>query len=144
MFLNVAAAVGVIIECDGRLLFGLRKHDPGKGMLTLPGGFADPGETGEAAALREVREETGIELLQIQYLCSFPNSYHYRDLYYDTLDVIYCCRLAELPQMQAADDLEELLWIDRERVDSEHIAFSSLRKGVQLYLERTDGAGGAG
>ena len=134
MFLNIAAAVAVIIECNGRLLFGLRKHDPGKGMLDLPGGFVDPGESGEAAAMREVREETGIELRQISYLFSLPNSYHYRDLVYDTLDLIYCCRLTELPQMQAADDLEQLLWIDRESVAYERIAFTSLRKAVQRYL----------
>lgn len=134
MFLNIAAAVGVIIECKGSLLFGVRKHEPGKGMLTLPGGFADPGESGEAAALREVREETGIELQQIQYLCSFPNCYHYRDLVYDTLDLVYCCCLPELPQMQADDDLDELLWIDRECIPFERIAFVSLRKAVQRYL----------
>jgi len=135
LFLNIAAAVAVIIECRGKLLFGLRRLDPGKGLLDLPGGFVDQGESGEEAALREVREETGIELQQIKYLFSLPNTYCYRDMVYDTLDLIYCCRLTELPRMQAADDLEQLLWIDGDKVEYERIAFSSLRTAVARYLE---------
>jgi len=139
LFLNIAAAVAVIIECRGSLLFGLRRFDPGKGLLDLPGGFVDQGESGEEAALREIREETGIELQQIQYLFSLPNSYFYRDIVYDTLDLIYCCRLTELPRMQAADDLEQLLWIERDRIDYERIAFPSLRTAVARYLESGQG-----
>jgi len=134
LYLNIAAAVAVIIECQGKILFGLRKHDPGKGMFDLPGGFVDRGESAEAAALREVREETGIELPQIQYLFSLPNTYHYRNIVYDTLDMIYLCHLPEAPLMKAADDLEQLLWIDCDKIAYERIAFSSLRRAVQRFL----------
>lgn len=135
MYLNIAAAVAVIIEWDKRLLFGLRRYDPGKGRLDLPGGFVNQGETAEEAALREVREETGIVLPQLHYLYSFPNIYPYRELVYDTVDLIYCCRLSAEPAMQAADDLEQLLWIDRDRLDVARIAFPSLRSAVERYLQ---------
>mgnify|MGYP001358324777 FL=1 len=134
LYLNIAAAVAVIIECQGKILFGLRKHDPGRGMLDLPGGFVDRGESAEAAALREVREETGFELPQIKYLFSLPNTYHYRDIVYDTLDMIYLCNLSEPPRMKAADDLEQLFWIDCGKIAYERIAFSSLREAVQRFL----------
>ena len=141
-YINASAAVaGLVTDGNGRLMLVTRGIEPDYGKLDLPGGFVDQGESAEAAALREVREETGIELQQIKYLFSLPNSYHYRDLVYDTLDLIYCCHFTELPQMQAADDLDQLLWIDRESVQYERIAFTSLRKAVQLYLERTDGTG---
>lgn len=135
LYLNIAAAAAVIIECQGKILFGLRKNDPGRGMLDLPGGFVDQGESGEEAALREVREETGIELPELRYLFSLPNRYHYRDLDYDTLDLIFLCPLTELPQMHAADDLDKLLWIDRSDIVMEQIAFASLRQAVQRYLD---------
>jgi len=135
LYLNIAAAAAVIIECRGKILFGLRKHEPGRGMLDLPGGFVGQGESAEEAARREVQEDTGIELQEIRYLFSLPNCYHYRDMVYDTLDLIFCCRLTEPPQMEAADDLEQLLWIDRDSIEIERIAFSSLRLAIRQYLE---------
>jgi len=57
--LPVAAAV-VLNEAREVLLIR-RKHPPHEGSWCLPTGFAETGETIEAAALRELREETGLE-----------------------------------------------------------------------------------
>ena len=45
----------------GSVLLIRRKNPPFQGMYALPGGFVEVGETTEAAALRELKEETGIE-----------------------------------------------------------------------------------
>jgi 8-oxo-dGTP diphosphatase len=50
----------VVRDADGRLLMVRRGHEPAKGTWSLPGGRAEPGETLEAAAAREVLEETGL------------------------------------------------------------------------------------
>jgi 8-oxo-dGTP diphosphatase len=55
--------VGAVIKDQaGRMLLILRGHDPGKGLWSIPGGRIEPGETDEEALIREVREETGLEV----------------------------------------------------------------------------------
>jgi mutator protein MutT len=139
LFLNIAAAVGVIIECQGKLLFGVRKHEPQRGKLDLPGGFVDQGETAEQALQRELQEEIGLTIPAARYLYSFPNRYPYRGITYDTLDLIFLVQLVGFPPLQAGDDLAELLWLDRDSIDLEQIGFTSLRQAVQRYLTESGG-----
>ena len=54
--------VGAIILDDDQILLEKRKNSPGKGKWTVPGGLVDLGETAEQAVIREVKEETGLEV----------------------------------------------------------------------------------
>jgi 8-oxo-dGTP diphosphatase len=54
------AAASAAIFRDGKILIGLRGKDPSHRVWSLPGGHIEPGETARASALREIREETGI------------------------------------------------------------------------------------
>ncbi len=51
---------GLVLR-DGKLVAVIRRNPPFQGMPALPGGFVELGETLEAAVVREVREETGLE-----------------------------------------------------------------------------------
>lgn len=135
LYLNIAAAVAVIIECRGKILFGVRKNEPGKGMLDLPGGFVDAGESADECGRREVREETGIILGPLRFLGSFPNTYLYRGIRYHTLDIILTCSFDDCPAAQAGDDLAGVVWVERDAIDYDRIAFTSLRTAVRTYLE---------
>ncbi|MDE3074733.1 MAG: NUDIX domain-containing protein, partial [Chloroflexota bacterium] len=63
--LMFSAAVVVIFDEAGRLLLHRRADD---GQWAAFGGIVEPGETVEAAARREVREEIGIELAALTFL----------------------------------------------------------------------------
>jgi 8-oxo-dGTP diphosphatase len=55
--------VGAVIRDDeGRLLLVKRGHEPGAGLWSLPGGRIEPGETDAEALVREMHEETGLEI----------------------------------------------------------------------------------
>ena len=58
----------IIIQFDdGRIVFIKRLNEPFKNMWALPGGIMDPAETIEQAAMREAKEETGLDI-QLQKL----------------------------------------------------------------------------
>ncbi len=52
---------GAVVH-DGRVLYVQRNYEPNKGTWTLPGGYAEHGETLDEAVRREVREETALEV----------------------------------------------------------------------------------
>ena len=54
--------VGVVVWKDGKVLLIRRGKSPMRGRWSLPGGRQELGETVREAAVREVREETGLEI----------------------------------------------------------------------------------
>ena len=55
-------AVSAAIFRDGRVLIVRRARPPAQGLHTLPGGVVELGETLEQAVIREVREETSLDI----------------------------------------------------------------------------------
>ncbi|GAB3154761.1 NUDIX domain-containing protein [Amycolatopsis stemonae] len=54
---------GITFDRRGRLLLIRRANDPGSGQWSLPGGRVEPGESDEQAVIRELREETGLDVI---------------------------------------------------------------------------------
>ncbi|HVT64688.1 MAG TPA: NUDIX hydrolase [Mycobacteriales bacterium] len=68
----VICAGAVVRDPAGRLLLVQRGHPPAQGSWTLPGGRVEPGETPAEAAVREVREETGLDIEVGRLLATVP------------------------------------------------------------------------
>lgn len=62
VFYDPKVAVTCIVERDGKVLMVRRGNQPGYGLWSIPGGYVDRGEVVEEAAVREVLEETGLEV----------------------------------------------------------------------------------
>lgn len=129
-----AATVAVIVNEREELLVVRRGKEPAKGTLDLPGGFSDMGETSEEGVIREVREETGLDVVQVQFLFSIPNSYCYSDLDIPTMDMFYRCRVRSTQSVRAMDDAAEALWIPLSELHPEEFGLTSIRKGVERLL----------
>jgi bifunctional NMN adenylyltransferase/nudix hydrolase len=61
----VFVTVDAVVRCAGHVLLVQRGQPPGKGLLAVPGGFIEQRETLYQSALRELREETQLNLLDL-------------------------------------------------------------------------------
>lgn len=73
-YVNPVPGVGMLIEMDGGVVLIRRGHPPHKGAWTLPSGFVEADESAEEAAIREAKEETGldVEIIELANINSFP------------------------------------------------------------------------
>lgn len=141
-FFNPAVAAAVFVRrTDGRVLLIRRAKDPGKGRLAPPGGFIDHGETAETAAAREIREEVGLEIHQVRFLCSQPNAYHYGEVTYPVLDLFFTAWAAEGAQARVIEEVESLEWVEPASVVPEDLAFPSMQAAWRLWRDSDFGAG---
>jgi len=132
---TVAAAV-IITRPDGAAVFITRAKEPARGKLAFPGGFIDIGERAEDGLRREVREETGLEIGPLDFLCSRPNEYLYEDVNYPVLDLLFSTSVAEDAEPKALDGVAEVSWLDPLDVSPDRLAFPSLRAGLEQFLRR--------
>ena len=134
-FHNVAAAVACIVLDDhGQILSVRRAREPAKGTLDLPGGFVDPGETIEAAACRELYEETGLVAQSLRYLFSLPNTYPYSGIDVFTADLFYLARIANFNDARAADDAAALDVRLLAALRAEDYGLASIRAAVATII----------
>jgi mutator protein MutT len=60
--------IGAIIVHDGKMLLEKRKNDPGKGRWSVPGGVVELGENVTQTVIREVKEETGLDVAEPEHI----------------------------------------------------------------------------
>ncbi|CAM2057366.1 8-oxo-dGTP diphosphatase [Desulfovibrionales bacterium] len=107
VFCNPTPTVDVIIQLPGRgIVLIERRNSPS--CWALPGGFVDLGETAEAAAVREAREETGleVELTGLFGVYSDP----IRDPRQHTLSVVYIGVAVNFEALAAGDDAGRIMF----------------------------------
>lgn len=131
-FINMNAAVAAIIYNENdEILFTVRKHEPAAGMLDLPGGFVDFGETAEDAVRREIYEELNLEISSIQYLGTFTNSYLFAEIEYHTLDLVFICKVISMNSLEVADDVSGYIFKNISAVRENEIGLESIKKIVR-------------
>lgn len=115
-YLNAKPCAGILIEHQGRLLLGRRAYEPRRGTWDVVGGFLEPQEHPADGAIREAREETGLELRPGDVFAIFVDTYGDGDLY--TLNVYY---RATAPHAEpvASSDVTELQWFAPDELPSD-------------------------
>ncbi len=127
---NPLPAAGALVLDDlRRVLLVKRKYPPGEGMWCLPIGFAELGETIAEAALRELREETGVTG-RVMRLIDVDSSYG--PFYGDVLVVTF--EVEKLLGMERpGDDAEEVDYFPLDQLPP--LAFSHNEKAIRLCAD---------
>lgn len=134
-FVNNAAAVAcLIVNPSGDLLLTRRAVEPAKGMLDLPGGFVDPGETAAGAVAREIMEELNVRVSEMTFLCSFPNWYPWAGYTVPTLDLAFVCEVEDFSTLKAGDDAASIEFISPDHLNFNELCSDSMREIIRFYL----------
>jgi len=140
----VTAVAAIVADPGGQVLLLKRARDPGKGKWGLPGGFVDADETAEDALTREVREEVNLQLVQMTYLVSFPNTYVYRGVSIPVTDLFYVGRIASFEHMAAQPgEIDSWHFCYPTETELAQMAFPSNRRALELFLADSNGPTGS-
>ena len=110
--------VGAIIIKDDKILLEKRKNEPGKGKWSIPGGLVELGESVEQTVIREVREETGLEVEKPEHIDVVDNVIRDEngEIKYHFVIIDYFVKLKG-GTMKAMSDAEELRWVTFDEVE---------------------------
>ncbi|GAC56025.1 putative hydrolase [Gordonia hirsuta DSM 44140 = NBRC 16056] len=110
----VQAASAVIVDTDGRVLLIKRGHEPQKGKWSVPGGRVEAGETPGQAAVREVAEETGLQVVVGEQLWTATVPFEDERLY-EVHDFAATVLGGEL---HSGDDADDARWVAPAELDT--------------------------
>jgi ADP-ribose pyrophosphatase YjhB (NUDIX family) len=127
-YLDPKVAVGTIIKAaDDRLVLVRRAIEPGYGLWVFPGGYVDRGEEITSAAVREAREEAGLDVR----LDGLVNIYSYPGR---PLIIIVYAATALSGELCTDDECLEAALFTPEEIPWDSLAFQSTHDALQEYL----------
>lgn len=123
----------IIVNKQGQILIGKRigKHAP---KYSIPGGHLEIGETFEAGAIREIKEETDLDIIDPQVIAVTNNLETYKEEGRHYVSVILLVKRysGELKIMEPMK-CEKWIWVDPRKLPEPHFDASVL--GVSSYLK---------
>ena len=128
LYLDPKVAVGTIIKtADHRIVLVRRAIDPGYGQWVFPGGYVDRGENLPVAAIREAREESGLEVR----IDGLVNIYSYAGR--TPIIIVYAATAVDGDLCADEECLEAALFESTE-LPWDELAFRSTRDALHDYL----------
>lgn len=105
-------AVGAVIFKDDKVLLVKRSHQPAKGYWAIPGGKIKPGETMQQALVRELREETDLEIIpgKVVYVFDVIETNPQNEIDYHYVIIDFLCQYKSR-KIKAGDDALDVKWV---------------------------------
>lgn len=119
----IFCTVDALVVQAGHILLIRRGSEYGKGQLALAGGFVDAGESLQTAVVREVLEETGLDLTAHQPKAERVFDEPSRSARGRTISTVFLYELTGegLPDVKAGDDASEAMWLPLGRLDGKEL-----------------------
>jgi 8-oxo-dGTP diphosphatase len=131
-YLDPKLAVGTIIRDErDRVVLVRRAIEPGYGKWVFPGGYVDRGEQLQAAAVREAREETGLEIRLEGLVDIYSYSGHVPVIVVYSATMIGGC-------LGCDDEGLEARFFEPDEIPWEELAFRSTREALRQFLGAPD------
>jgi ADP-ribose pyrophosphatase YjhB (NUDIX family) len=130
---NPFPTVDIIVEQEGGLVLILRRNEPR--LWAIPGGYCDYGESLEQAAVREAREETGLEVELIEQFHTYSDPQ--RDPRQHNITTVYIAR-AIGGTLHAQDDAQEIAIFSEDDLPA-RLAFDHARILEDYFLYKKTG-----
>ncbi len=130
----VAAVVGIVQHND-KIIITRRANEPGKGLMAIPGGFVEHGESLEETLVRELHEELNLEVTAPTYLASFASQYLFRDVLYQTAVAYFVVTDTDITLARAADDIDHFELVKPDDVDDSTLAFEADKLALIRYRD---------
>ncbi|XP_054155466.1 nucleoside diphosphate-linked moiety X motif 6-like [Oppia nitens] len=127
-FTNIGVG-GLVIDKDNRVLVVKERHNLGIKMWKFPGGYSIQGEEFGETAIREVREETGIDC-QFESVIAFR---HIHKLAFDCSDIYMVCHLKPLGSVMKGSGSLEISKCNYELDDCQWIPVDELRPQLSAF-----------
>ena len=130
---NPRPTVTALVLHQNKLLLTRRARPPYKRWWDLPGGFVDRNELPKEAILRELKEETGLEIRIKEFFGIYSGTYFSPSDSYHILSIVYIAEGSDV-SLQAFDDVCESRWFSKDELPS-RIAFDSNKKIIKDFLK---------
>lgn len=127
---NPVPAAGVVIEKSGKILLVKRRYEPYKGDWCLPAGFMEYDESPEHCAIRETKEEMGVNV-ELDGLYGVYSGKD--DPRTHAVLVMYWAKIIS-GELKPGDDAEEIRYFGKKEVPS-NIAFLAHRQIIREFFE---------
>lgn len=128
LYLDPKVAVGTIISNgNGRIVLVRRAIEPGFGLWVFPGGYVDRGETPQSAAVREAREECGLDVR----LDALVNVYAYPRR--TPIIIVYAATMLG-GELCTDDECSEAALFEESTLPWDELAFPSTREALRDYI----------